>query len=215
MYDNRTATICNTIEFLYGLKISDPQTGAGGPHCNRNTQMRAQTTLDFAIGITVFLAAILFVLIFVPGILEPFDTTGGQDPAVSNRIADSLSQGMLGAPEQPHTLDRYCTVQFFDGTTPGQCNYDGDTLRDVFHLGPSQGVNITLLGNVTGGTSKTLCWENETSAGPGLNETSKCSGDFVRLSRGEDPPGRGDSTITARRVVFLYDQQVWLRVIVW
>ena len=33
---------------------------------------RGQTTLDFAIGVSVFLIVVAFVLAFVPGMVQPF-----------------------------------------------------------------------------------------------------------------------------------------------
>lgn len=63
--------------------------------------MRAQTTLDFAIGISVFLLAVVFVLAFAPGMLDPFTGSAGEKRVASNRIADALSQGMLGDPADP------------------------------------------------------------------------------------------------------------------
>lgn len=87
---------------------------------------RGQTTLDFAIGISVFLITVAFVLAFIPGMLQPF--TGGleEETVAVNRVADSLSQGMLGDPAEPNTLDRECTVIFFENQDDSSLDSGGD-----------------------------------------------------------------------------------------
>src|SRR6056297_2400768 len=75
---------------------------------------RGQTTLDFSIGISVFLGAIIFIFLFAPGILTPFTVTGQSETVSVDRTADYLAQDALGNPEQPYVLDRGCTVAFFD-----------------------------------------------------------------------------------------------------
>lgn len=171
--------------------------------------MRGQTTLDFVIGIVVFLAVLIFIFTFVPGILEPFAAVSEENPALSNRVADSLTQGMLGSPERPHVLDRYCTVQFFDdGPPPDQCRYDGGTLSERFNLGPTQNLNVSLLS--TGGS--VLCFESDD--GGNLTEGSDCTGEDTRLTAGEDVPDNR-ATMTAQRVVHFHGAPVRLEVVVW
>lgn len=190
--------------------------------------MRAQTTLDFAIGAGVFLAVIVFTLTFVPGILSPFDLTGEEEPALSNQIADSLSQNLLGSPAEPHVLDRYCTVEFFNGsrdTPPDGCAYENTVPSEQFNLGPTQKVNITIKGDLEGdGETTQLCWEREgdeidlDQEGDdwGLQERGNCTGsDDVTLATGDDLPATDQSTITARRVVYLHDRPVTMEVVVW
>lgn len=187
--------------------------------------MRGQTTLDFAIGIVIFLAVILFVFSFVPGILEPFDVESGGDAAKSDRIANSLSQEKFGSAENPFVLDRFCTVAFFNEsrtTAPADCNYDETNLRDEFDLGPTVDVNVTIVGNIneTNDGSTTLCWTDSSEKGtpadePGLDEQVDCDGSDTLLSTGDSPPVSGSTTITARRVVSLHDEAVTMKVIVW
>lgn len=181
--------------------------------------MRGQTTLDFAIGVTIFLVVILFVFGFVPGILEPFNVSGEEEPALSNRIADSLVEDKLTDNREPYVLDRYCAVEFFNGTAPADCNYDGTTLEGQFNLSSTQRANVTILGNLTGGMeSETLCWDGDNNNTLTTVDDSDCthgSTDDVRLSLGDVPPDDQGTTITARRVVSLFGESVTLRVIVW
>lgn len=183
--------------------------------------MRGQTTIDFTIGITVFLGIILFTLTFVPGILAPFDSGGEEQPVVADRIANTLTQDMLGSSERPHSLDRFCTVEFFNGTTPSTCRYDTTDLEEAFNLKAAQNVNITLVGNVTTSVAgrEQLCWINFGSpvgGDPGVVEQSfsVCPTDGILLRAGDETPERG-TTITARRVVELHGETVTLEVKVW
>ncbi|MFC3479012.1 DUF7287 family protein [Halobacterium litoreum] len=80
---------------------------------------RAQTTMDFAAGVSVFLVTVAFAFAFVPGITTPFTGAGAGDPVSANRIADDLATDSLGAPEDPYRLDAEQVSSFFaDGTDP-------------------------------------------------------------------------------------------------
>lgn len=187
--------------------------------------MRGQTTIDFTIGIAIFLGVMVFAFSFVPGILQPFELSDDEEPSLSDRIANSLSQEKLGSAEHPHVLDRYCTVAFFDGDTPPECNFDDTDPEVLFNLDRFQNVNITLKGNVTEKDTgvQQLCWSDESPVGdnePGLIERNHpdfdCdtgAGDVI-LSKGDDAGGQG-TTITARRVVSLNDESVILEVVLW
>jgi hypothetical protein len=175
--------------------------------------MRGQTTLDFVIGVSIFLAAVLFTFGFIPGLLEPFDTVEEENPTLSDRYADTLSQGILGSPETPHTLDRHCTVSFFEdgAAAPPDCSYTGSTLEDRLGVPDAQRINVT----ITSDGDSQLCWTESTAAtgGPGLTES--CTSSDIVLSAGQRQPVIGETTITSRRVVSLHDRSVMLEVIVW
>lgn len=174
--------------------------------------MRGQTTLDFTIGMAVFLSVLLFVFTFVPGILAPFESTEEGDPMLADRVGDALAKDMLGSPSEPQVLDRYCTVEFFDGKDVSECQFEGNTLEERLDLGPEQRVNVTLRGNVTDDQgSEPLGWDKDSYA---LVEKGDSAGD-VALTIGEEPPGNGRSTTTARRVVSLHNQSVTMKVTVW
>ena len=72
--------------------------------------MRGQTTLDFTIGISVFIAAIVFVFAFVPGILTPFTAVNEDQTVAVGAVADDLSLGKLGSPREPYVLDAACVT---------------------------------------------------------------------------------------------------------
>lgn len=182
---------------------------------------RAQTTLDFAIGISIFLLIVLFVFVFIPGTLDPF-TVGAQEQTVtSDRVADSLSEGLLGDPATPYVLDRYCTVAFFaeapDGDPPGACRYSGDDLQDWVGVKSRQSLNITVSGNTTAAIdgSNVLCWDEDAASLAETGSGSPCVSSDTRLTAGDAPPTDNAATVIARRVVHLAAQDVTIRVVMW
>lgn len=182
---------------------------------------RGQTTIDFTLGVVVFVVAILFVFAFVPGILSPFKLSGSEDPALSDRVADSLAQGTLGESGQPYELDRYCAVEFFNDSrddSPADCRYSGETVDDRLNLDTTQRVNVTLQADLdNSGESTMLCWQSEDSLdGAGLEEAGDCTGSgSVTLGTGGEPPTERSSTVTARRMVSIHGQTVMMVVVVW
>lgn len=108
-----------------------------------STDDRGQTVLDFAVGVSVFLLTAIFVLTFVPGMLEPFEESTQEEISAADRIATELVEETLASPDRPNLLDRECTVIFFesreDGYDPGGDdaeNVDGDgTYAEPFGSG--------------------------------------------------------------------------------
>lgn len=186
--------------------------------------MRAQTTLDFAIGISIFIAVVLFTFGFVPTLLDPFDAGAEERPIQAERAADSLSQGMLGSPEEPHVLDRFCTVDFFDtldndDSGHDDCRYSADSLGD--RLGFSFGTNANV--TVRQGDDL-LCWSDDGSEfdpndGPEPGVTTECdssdSSDDVMFAAGEEPRSDLDTTLSAQRIVTVSGERATLEVVVW
>lgn len=182
--------------------------------------MRGQTTLDFALGISIFLAVILFVFTFVPGLLDPFALNDEEETVLVGQVADRLSQDTLGDPAEPYVLDRHCTVAFFNNSTdaPDRCRYGDGVLHDRLNIPETKEVNVTIERNSTVGSTSAdiLCWNESTQK---LASADNCSpnGSDTQLSVGVSPTenGRNPSTITARRVVSLNDEDVTLKVVVW
>lgn len=179
---------------------------------------RGQTTLDFAIGISIFLAVVLFIFVFIPGILSPF-TASAQDETVSaDRVADRLSKGMLASPSEPHVLDEYCTKEFFnnEGTNTG-CGFSNEqpVEQQVGVSGSFQNVNVTIRGNVSSATSDNdiLCWDTD-GGDTGVVEKPNCDSSDVPLTRGATPSSSA-STVTSTRIVSLDGTDVTMRVEVW
>ena len=77
------------------------------------TDLRAQTTMDFAAGISVFLVTVAFAFAFVPGIIAPFADAGTADPVTANRLADDLATDRLAAPGDEYVLDSERAADLF------------------------------------------------------------------------------------------------------
>ena len=111
--------------------------------------MRAQTTIDFAIGVGLFLLVVAFVVAFVPTVFAPFGSTEG--PQTADRIATSLSTDRLGDPAEPYVLNRTCTEGFFDQlnggpAAPATCEFNAsaDSTVEAFALDRPRDVNVTI-----------------------------------------------------------------------
>jgi len=105
--------------------------------------MRGQTTLDFAVGVSVFLVVVAFVLTFVPGMLQPFESSVQQETATADRVAEELGAELLAEEVgTPYILDRECTFIFFEDESRSPAlpddgeNTDGDPeFADPFGTG--------------------------------------------------------------------------------
>jgi hypothetical protein len=187
--------------------MSEHTTKSGGVPAGR-----AQTTLDFAFGIGVFLLVLAFAFTFVPGMIEPFDAGTATETVGANRVADSLAEGMLGDPATPYVLNTTCTVGFFNASVPPGCSYTGSTVRDRIAFSPTQDVNVTLRGAVSDDQYRRLCWNGTAFGGVG---TSDCSGGDLELSTGNAVPSDRQSSVTARRVVSVDGTTAVVRVVMW
>lgn len=96
---------------------------------------RAQTTMDFAAGISIFLVTVAFAFTFLPGVVTPFTDTDVGEPVTANRVADHLATDRLGSPNTPYVLDDDRTAAFFA---------DDAALGDRLALQPYQSVNVTI-----------------------------------------------------------------------
>jgi hypothetical protein len=151
---------------------------------------RGQTTIDFAVGASLFLLGVAFVFTFVPGMLGPF--TGGQsDVLVADRAAQQLSSGFLRDGTQPYVLDRDCTQEFFAGNTPAECDYTTTDLGALLGLDDATRINVTVR---DGGSVASL--------------------DGVTLRSGDPLPGH-QSAVAANRVVYVDGETYRLTVRVW
>jgi len=157
---------------------------------------RGQTTLDFTIGVSVFLAVVVFVFAFIPTMFTPFEGDTGSDAVIADRVADRLSADILvDSPADPLILNATCTSAFFEegGSDPAGCRYSADasSLRTAVGVDDIVRVNVTV--------------ENET----GIRTL-----DGTLLAAGP-PPSSVDTPIIAKRVVLLENEQNRLLVRVW
>ncbi|MGM0398189.1 MAG: DUF7287 family protein [Halobacteriota archaeon] len=98
--------------------------------------MRAQTTLDFLIGTTIFLLTVAMVIGMVPGILDPFALDRSSAPVETNRAATSLATDELVVDGSPYALDSESVDTFFA--------LDEEEVRERLRLGDGVHINVTL-----------------------------------------------------------------------
>lgn len=200
----------------------DSGTGVDNRQVHSADTARGQTTLDFTVGVSIFLLVLISIFLFVPGTLEPF-TQGSQEEIVTvNRVADQLSEGQLGDPATPHILDTSCTVAFFQDTSPADCRFSGPNLTARVGVKPRQNVNVTIEGNVTETSddgADLLCWDKE----PGPNrliERDEGASDPAKdcdtlLAIGPTAPDSAGTSVTSRRVVTINGTNTRLIVEMW
>jgi len=174
---------------------------------------RGQTTFDFALGMSIFLLSLAFVLVFVPGMFDPF-TAGTQEETVAvNRVADELAQRALGNATTPYELDAGCTRAFFAGGTGTGCEFSGATIEEQVGVEDRQRVNVTVTGNLSAATGPdVVCWDRATGS---FVEERNCGADRVLLARGPNPGSSGSKTISATRIVSLAGADVTIEVEMW
>lgn len=149
--------------------------------------LRGQTTIDFAIGASIFLLAAAFVVAFVPTMLDPY--VGKQDAAiVADRTADRLAGDVLASPDTPYVLDRACTDEFFDADGVA-CRADTDAADLNAAVGAVEWVSLNV--TVTDGTGA------------------------AAYAAGDDYEFAGGRVITADRTVLLDGRPYELHVRAW
>ncbi|MDS0298483.1 hypothetical protein NDI76_06995 [Halogeometricum sp. S1BR25-6] len=162
---------------------------------------RGQTTIDFVVGISIFLLVVAFVVLFVPGIFDPFDGTSRTQAA--DRFAATLASDALGDPATPATLNATCTGAFFEqmqtnADATAACGFDATADTVAAALGTDRyDVNVTVF---DGGSVAEL---DDPAGGPA-----------VALSAGPPVPDN-EAVATTRRVVLLDGRTHQLAVRVW
>jgi hypothetical protein len=109
---------------------------------------RGQTTIDFAVGATLFLLTMAFVFTFVPVMFQPF-ATSQSNPLVADRVANRLATDILGDPAEPYVLNDTCTTAFFGSNpAPSGCSYQysaGDHPNLALGVEDDTRINVTLV----------------------------------------------------------------------
>ena len=172
-------------------------------------QDRAQTPLDFAIAMSIFLLAVTFVFTFIPSLTAPF-VEGNQDKTVTaDRVASHLAEGGLGDPAEPFVVDDNCARPFFDesnNSIPASCGFSDDGDSD-YDYGEYVGVNTDRLQ-----VNVTIEQVNASADGDDRFRTVciDSNGDVNHTERAESCPNKfvfgetadaDDSMVVARRIV--------------
>jgi hypothetical protein len=121
---------------------------------------RAQTALDFAIGVSVFLIVIVGVLAFVPSV---FGGTGapadGEIGITANRVAGFLAGDGFAPAEQPNELKNECVLAFFADTA--DCGFGaGNGVASDVGVSENRGLNVTVQADLdTDPALERVCWD--------------------------------------------------------
>ena len=161
------------------------------------TDDRAQTVLDFAIAMGIFLLALAFVFSFVPSLTAPFVDGDQEMSAASDRTASHLAEGALADVNETHVVREPCLSAFFENdTAPDECGFTGDDTRT--HLGISDRIHVEVeLVRRENSEEQVLCLDEEdmvTHEG-----TGDCDGLYFNVSTGGSSTGQ--STTVTRRTV--------------
>ena len=170
---------------------------------------RAQTPLDFAIAMGIFLLTVTFVFTFIPSLTAPF-VDGDQDKsATADRVASHLAEGALGDPAEPFVVDDSCAEVFFNESTdddniPSTCGYSGDNLSERVGVDTDRlQVNVTIeqVDATASGDDRfrTVCVDKDGNVSHAGNASVNCDDD-KEFVVGETP-GDDDSVVVARRIV--------------
>jgi len=115
---------------------------------------RGQTTIDYAVGVSVFLLVVAFVFAFAPSLTAPFTGDATDAVVVADRSADRVANDLLVEdPTRPAVLNTTCTEAFFDTDGPDRsddCRYDANASKRKTALGvlsPVRSVNVTVVGD--------------------------------------------------------------------
>ena len=166
------------------------------------TDSRAQSPLDFAIAMGIFLVAVTFVFTFIPSLTAPF-VEGNQDrSATADRVASHLAEGALGDPADPFVLDDSCATDFFAGISNSDCGYSGDDIDERVGVdGDRLRVNVTVeqVDPDASGDDRfrTVCHNGSVGVIHEGNASFDCDTRYVA----GDEPGDRSSVVVAQRIV--------------
>lgn len=183
-------------------------------------QDRAQTPLDFAIAMGIFLLAVTFVFTFIPSLTAPFVDGNQEGTAVADRVASHLVEGSLADPDDPYLLNVTCTTGFFeedDSATIEDCGYETTPadFRNRIGVSDRPNVNITLV-RVDASTREetVLCDDGNGNVVEANNSDCDTGSGAVVYRIGGDPSSAVSVTV-ARRVVGIDGMDATLFVRVW
>lgn len=173
---------------------------------------RGQTTLDFAVGMSVFLLTTVAVVGFVPGMLEPFQTGPQESTVIADRVATQLVEGTLVDGGEHYVLNETCTLAFFNASkSDAGCAFDNDRTVEERLAVSNANLNVSIHYDfASDGTAEPSCW-NETGG-----QLVACGGSSADWQLAENrAPGETGSVIVARRVGHLDGKAVEVLVRVW
>lgn len=167
-----------------------------------NGVSRGQTTIDYAVGASIFLFVVGGTLLFIPTIFEPLSTSATTDALIADKTATHLAKQLLNSGETTATLDAVCTAAFFgqDTTLDDECSFDASSsTREIVGVSETTDINIILT--------------NPQPASEPSPITQEFEGSDYELKRATDTDQQ--NTAVATRIVSLNGNQYRLIVEVW
>lgn len=173
---------------------------------------RGQTTIDFMIGVGVFLLMVGFVLGMIPGMIDPFSDSQ-ETTLVADRLATQISEGMFADPDRPTVLNDTCTFAFFNASLgdgadcPVPFDETEDDLPTRLGVQDRQTINVTIqrdMDDPTDGDLEILWTDGDAVSGTG----------HTRLAVGPAVPDT-QSTVVASRTAYIDGKDVNVVVRVW
>ncbi len=179
---------------------------------SRVNSQRAQTTIDFLIGVGVFLLVFGFVISVIPGMIDPFEE-GQETPLVADRIASQVTETMIGEPSQPTILNATCTNAFFNKTSMSSgtncaLNFSKTEtdLSERLGVADKHSINITIKRDIDGdGNLEQLATDGQNVSTTG----------HTTLAIGPIVPSNAEAVVSATRIGFLDGKDVTVVVRVW
>lgn len=167
-----------------------------------SVESRGQTTIDYAIGASIFMFVVGGVLLFIPTIFEPLSTSTTTNALVADQTATHITKQLLNSGETTATLDAVCTAAFFgqNTTLDDKCEFDtSSSTREMVGVSDSTDISITITNSQPVGDSSPITQEFE--------------GNEYKLARATDTDQQ--NTAIATRIVSLNGDQYRLTVEVW
>jgi hypothetical protein len=130
-----------------------------------------QVTIDYLIGITIFIVALFFIFQYTAGLFTPFQSNSDEVTLVADRLATSITENKISSGDinTPNLIDENRTGNYFYllSTSSGYTNETKNLgLRGEYHrynlnvtLGNSSGIiklATTNHGEITGASGSTL-----------------------------------------------------------
>lgn len=171
---------------------------------------RAQTTIDFIIGIGVFMLVVGFVLGVIPGMVDPFSDSQ-ETTLVADRLATQVSEGMLAEPDRPTVLNETCTFAFFNDTLgdgaicPVPFDENESDLATRLGVQDRQTINVSIQRDVDADGALEYLWTD--------GQSVSTSG-HTRLAIGPAVPDTR-SVVAASRTAYIDGKDVTVVVRVW
>lgn len=174
-----------------------------------NGRARGQTSLDFLIGIGVFLATVGFVALFATDAVTPFadDQSGA---LVVERTADELVGVAFAGSRSASVLNVTCTRAFFDNASVPGCPTQPAPLAEQAGIPDTWDLNVTVERNDPTAAREIMCLD----ATDALQSCTGGGGE-TRLAAGDRPDFGSDAIVTTVRVVVLDGRDVAVVVRLW